>query len=157
MSEKSCLLDWTVLDLCEDSYRKPYGVSCETINTFDLLTVTRWKLIVVCLNAKICDNTSTFDIIMEDYAPLLIKPLPYDVKVQNILNLCKERELPIVAQVADDAEKCLVIATCHEPWTTWFLSIFGDYDEAECIAVNNELSPTITKMLVDLHRQKMGK
>ena len=52
MSNKVCLLDWTVLDLCEASYRSPYGYYCDTVKTMGVLNVHVWNLLVVCFNAN---------------------------------------------------------------------------------------------------------
>lgn len=153
MTNKPCLLDWTVLDLCEASYRSGKGYLFEKVKSFDILTATRWELVVVCLNAKFSNMSTVFDDIIREYSPLLIDPLPFDAEVQHILNLCKRRELPIVAQVADADEKCLVIATSHDPWIPWFKSIFCDYDEAEKRAVNDDLKPVIGQLLDDLDQQ----
>ncbi len=139
--------------MCEESYRCNNGLYFGKVNTFDILTGTRWELVVVCLNAKIGNLATIFDYIAEEYSSLLIDPLPFDIKVQDMLNLCRAKELPIVTQVADAEEKCLVIATCHDPWIPWFKSIFGDYEEAEMLSVNEELKPVIGRLLDDLDRK----
>lgn len=143
----------TVLGLCEASYRSHNGCFYGTISFFDLLPPTRWELIVACLNAKIGNNATLFDDVLREYAPLLIKPLTFDVEVKSIFGMCKNKGLPIVAQVAAAEEKCLVIATCHDPWIPWFKSIFGDYEEAEMLSVNEELKPVIGRLLDDLDRK----
>ena len=146
---KPCLLDWTVLDLCEASYRSPYGAYCDTIKTCDFENI--WKLVVVCFNANKCDQSKHYDFLLEDYAPMKIAPLPFDTTVQSILDFCKGRKLPIIAEVKELGEKCLIIASCHEPWTSWFHLIFGDVDEETQDAGIKELQPIIMPRLIELH------
>ena len=149
MSNKACLLDWMVLDLCEASYESPCGEYCDTIKTFDLENV--WKLVVVCFNANMCDQSRHYNFLLEDYAPMKISPLPFATTVQSILNFCKGRELPIIAEVKELDEKCLIIASCHEPWTSWFHLIFGNVDEETQNEEIKKLQPTIISRLVELH------
>lgn len=151
---KPCLLDWTVLDLCEASYKNQYGAFCDTIKTFDLEDV--WRLVVVCFNANKCDQAKHYQFLLEDYAPMKVAPLPYTTTVQSILDYCKGRELPIVAEVKELGEKCLIIASCHEPWTEWFRLIFGDVDEEEQSLGIGELTPIIMPRLVALHAKAKG-
>ncbi|MBQ6339034.1 MAG: hypothetical protein IJI36_07820 [Kiritimatiellae bacterium] len=145
---KPCLLDWTVLDLCEASYRSPYGAYCDTIKTCDFENI--WKLVVVCFNANKCDQAKHYQFLLEDYAPMMVAPIPFATTVQSILNYCKKRELPVVAEVTELGEKCLIIASCHEPWTEWFRLIFGDVDENEQDQGLAELSPIIMSRLAEL-------
>ena len=147
---KPCLLDWTVLDLCEASYKSQYGAYCDTIKTFDFKNI--WKLVVVCFNANKCDQSKHYDILLEDYAPMKIAPLPFATTVQSILDFCKGRKLPIIAEVKELGEKCLIIASCHEPWTSWFYLNFGDVDETTQNEGIKELQPTIVASLIELYR-----
>lgn len=153
--KKPCLLDWTVLDLCEASYESPYGSYCDTIKTFDLKNV--WRLVVVCFNANKCDQDKHYKFLLEDYAPMKVAPLPFATTVQSILDFCKGRELPVIAEVKELGEKCLIIAACHEPWTEWFRLIFGDVDENEQNQGLAELTPTIMLRLVELKIKRKGK
>lgn len=149
MINKPCLLDWTVLDLCDATYYSPYGSYCDTIKTSDLENI--WKLVVVCFNANKNEQTKHYNFLLEDYAPMQIAPLSFSTTVQDILNFCKGRELPIIAEVTELGEKCLIIASCHEPWTSWFHLIFGDVDEETQNEGLKELQPTIMSMLAELH------
>lgn len=150
MSKSPCLLDWTVLDLCDETYHNPYGYFFDTIKTCDLVNV--WKSIVVCLNAKTNDLSRHYDMLLEDYAPFRIQPLHLETLVEDILNLCKARELPIMAEVSELEEKCLIIAACHKPWTQWFELIFGDVDEETQSQGMKEMTPIIMPLLENLRR-----
>ena len=154
MTREPCSPGWTVLDLCEASYREPDGVFYDSVNFLDVVPLSRWKLVVACVNAKIGNlSSSIFDTIVAAYEPLLTTPLPLTVDVRHIFNLCKDRGLPVVAQVDEDTEKCIVVATCHDPWTAWFEAAFCDCDNDTRNAVMDELSPTIRQLLAELRRQ----
>ena len=150
MINKPCLLDWTVLDLCEETYHLPYGMFCDTIKTCNLVNV--WKSVVVCLNANLNDQSRHYEMLLEDYAPFRIPPLHLETLVGDILNLCKARGLPIMAEVRELEEKCLVIASCHDPWARWFELIFGDVDEETQNHGIKEMTPIIMPLLMNLHR-----
>ena len=146
---KPCLLDWTILDLCEASYESPFGAYCDTIKTCDFVNI--WNLVVVCFNANKCDQAKHYQFLLEDYAPMMIDPLPFATTVQSILECCKTRKLPIIAEITELGEKCLIIASCHEPWRTWFYLLFGNVDENEQKEGLEELTPIIMPLLATLH------
>ncbi len=149
---KPCLLDWTVLDLCEASYESPYGEYCDVIRVSDFEDTRRF--VVVCFNANKCDQARHYGFLLEDYAPMKIAPLPYATTVQAIFDVCKGRELPIVAEVSECGERCLIIATCCEPWLSWFYLMFGDVDQKTQASGIKALKPIIVARLIALHKNR---
>lgn len=148
MSSGVFLVDRSVLDLCEETYHNPSGMCFDTMNICDMSR--RWKAVVACVNAKLNGLASHCDMILEDYSPFLVLPFPLDTLVGDILNLCKKRGLPVVAEVSGYDEKCVVVASYFDPWSRWFELMFGDLEEKICDKEKEELASVIVQLMTTI-------
>lgn len=131
------LVDYTVLDLCDETYYDPLG-----FKAYDLLKTPDGPRVftIVCLNALRNDNSKTHGFILEDYKCFQIPAVKMDMTVQQIADISYKKNLPIMATVEDYQEKCVIIASCQKHWADWFASLF--------IAGNEELGEKLMPMIM---------
>lgn len=136
------VLDYTVLDLCEETYHDKLGFT-----VLDILNHEGGKRFcaVVCINSIRCDNKRTYEMLLEDYACFRMPAFSFDMTVKQIVNLSCARGLPVMALVEDHGEQCLILVACQRPWADWFAAIFIEGNEQ----LFEPLSPIITKLLVE--------
>ena len=106
------VLDYTVLDLCEETYHDKLGFT-----VLDILNHEGGKRFcaVVCINSIRCDNKRTYEMLLEDYACFRMPSFSFDMTVKQIVNLSCARGLPVMALVEDHGEQCLILVACQQP------------------------------------------
>lgn len=145
------ILDYTVLDLCDETYYDHLGF--KAYDLFDNKELTSRSAFIGCINYKINDNKATYDFIHEDYRCFRIQPLPYSTYIKDVFNQSHSLGLPIISEIKELAESCMIIATTQPFWANWFASIFIQGNEA----LNKSLSPVVYKLLPMLnHIQNLG-
>ena len=140
------VLDYTVLDLCEETYHDKLGFT-----VLDILSHEGGKRFcpIVCINSIRCDNKRTYEMLLEDYACFRVTSFSFDMTVKEIVNMSCARGMPVMSLVEDLGEQCLILAACQQPWADWFAAIFIEGNEQ----LYEPLQPIITKLLVNYTAQ----
>lgn len=142
INPKKHVVEYTVLDLCDETYYDSLG-----FKAYELLKTPTGPRVftIVCLNSKRNDNEKTHSFLLEDYECFRVPEFGMDMTVQQIADLSYAKNLPVMATVDGYQEKCVILASCQRLWADWFASIFiKGYDELE-----ESLKPVILPLLIE--------